>query len=105
MRTYLKCVWWNKFTLIGYVCSLFGLITICYDFGLLIEGFLIFWLGLGIAAATLFGRITLSNYHWAVLQLQEEKSSSVQKAIGMAAYCNKVGLVGALKEYEKRGGH
>lgn len=88
---YIRCIWYNKLTLIGYIFLLFPLI-IHSDYTLLI-----YLLGLYLLLITLFGAETLSSYYLSLNLLKKNKGNFIPK---YTFYCNVVGLTMAKRELE-----
>jgi Zn-dependent membrane protease YugP len=104
MRTYLKCVWWNKFTLAGYVCMVSGSVATFSPSLLAHVGIFLFLLGFLFLLCTLVGLETYDSYQRAVMLLKNGHFLALEEALPSAAYCNAVGIRGALEENKKRGG-
>ncbi len=97
MLTYLRCVWWNKFTLIGY-----GVFTIWVILSFTSPNWISMVL-LQVAAillgATHFGLPTYRTYKRACNLYSQGKARELSK-ISTTFYCNRIGLEAARREWE-----
>ncbi len=100
MKTYFKCVWVNKATLLGYISSLLSTALLLSDVFLdtptMFIGVVLGEIGIATLALTLFGLHTLHAYHRATLILIHDRifSSTLQ-----TSYCTRVGIKLAQKEH------
>jgi hypothetical protein len=105
MHDYLKCVWWNKFVLFGWVCVILGSSVIAYTLARELEEGLVFVSAyyavlLGVIALVLTdgGCDTLGTYRRVKEALQSNKRAGVERMARDGAYCDKVAAQAALRE-------
>lgn len=104
MKTYIKCVWANKLTFLGYIFFIGGLILFRYsplnmETGIDI-GFYAIHVGLLLLFGTTFGSETLGAYKRTKRLLNKDKKVPDNKTTYMW-YCSRAGIELAQKEHKR----
>lgn len=97
MILYLKCIWWNKVLLLGYVIILIGFGVMIVDFG---SGCMTFSFGINVLSLCHFGQHTQAVYKRSLHLFECGKNP--EDKINMFWYCSRCGYRWAKYEYLKK---
>lgn len=108
MRTYVRCVWANKATTIGYCLLVVSLIrfgfSVMGDFPYTEDSLWekLYWIAMFLLFVTSFGYETMATYKRALRCRNLDKHALIDQSIEEnGSYCSKVGYCLAIKTYEQ----